>query len=121
MFRTCGTVNGRVFRRLHRRMLHCVLQDVHWSSGMIGYFPTYALGNLCLPNSGEGNQEIPDLDEQFRVGKFESLAWLAAREYPSPRSQFEPQELMLKITGSKIDPSLCPLSDEEISDITVCN
>ena len=56
-----------------------VLQDVHWSGGMIGYFPTYALGNLISPSCGKRSmQDIPDLDDQIEHGKFERTAGLAA-------------------------------------------
>ena len=83
-----------------------VLQDVHWSGGMIGYFPTYALGNLMSAQLWEKiNQDIPDLNEQFRKGKFEPLlAWLRENIHRHG-AKFEPQELMLKVTGSKIDPA----------------
>jgi carboxypeptidase Taq len=83
-----------------------VLQDIHWSGGMMGYFPTYALGNLISAQLWEKiNLAIPDLDEQFRSGKFESLlAWLRENIHRHG-AKFEPQELMQKITGSKIDPA----------------
>jgi len=81
-----------------------VLQDVHWSGGMIGYFATYALGNLISAQLWEKiNLAIPNLNEQFRTGKFESLlAWLRENIHRHG-AKFEPQELMQKITGSKID------------------
>jgi carboxypeptidase Taq len=83
-----------------------VLQDVHWSSGMIGYFPTYALGNLMSAQLWEKiNQDIPDLNEQFRRGKFEPLLRWLRENIHRHGAKFEPQELMLKITGSKIDPA----------------
>ena len=55
-----------------------VLQDVHWSSGLMGYFSTYALGNLVSAQLWEKiNKDIKDLDEQIRKGKFDSLlGWL---------------------------------------------
>jgi len=83
-----------------------VLQDVHWSSGMIGYFSTYALGNLISAQLWERiNQDIPDLNEQFRSGKFETLlVWLRENVH-CHGSKFEPQELIQKITGSRIDPA----------------
>jgi carboxypeptidase Taq len=83
-----------------------VLQDIHWSGGMIGYFSTYALGNLISAQLWEKiNQDIPDLDEQFRIGEFETLlAWLR-RNVHRHGAKFEPQELMQKITGSNIDPA----------------
>jgi carboxypeptidase Taq len=83
-----------------------VLQDVHWSGGMIGYFSTYALGNLVSAQLWEKiNQDMPDLTEQIRAGKFENLlGWLREKIHRHGR-KFEPQELVQKVTGSKIDPA----------------
>ncbi len=83
-----------------------VLQDIHWSGGMIGYFPTYALGNLISAQLWEKiNQDIPDLTEQIRAGKFETLlAWLREKIHRHG-AKFEPQELVQKVTGSRIDPA----------------
>jgi len=48
-----------------------VLQDVHWSTGSFGYFPTYALGNLVSSQLWEKiNQDIPNLEAQIENGKF---------------------------------------------------
>ncbi len=48
-----------------------VLQDVHWSGGGLGYFPTYSLGNVMSLQIWERVREaIPDLDEQFEQGEF---------------------------------------------------
>ncbi len=81
-----------------------VLQDIHWSGGMIGYFSTYALGNLISAQLWEKiNQDIPNLSEQIREGKFETLlGWLREKIHRHGR-KFEPQELVQKVTGSKID------------------
>jgi carboxypeptidase Taq len=83
-----------------------VLQDIHWSGGMMGYFSTYALGNLISAQLWEViNQDIPDLPEQIRAGKFEALlGWLREKVHRHGR-KFEPQELVQKVTGSKIDPA----------------
>ncbi|MCX6039025.1 MAG: carboxypeptidase M32 [Chloroflexi bacterium] len=83
-----------------------VLQDIHWSGGAIGYFSTYALGNLVSVQLWEKiNQDIPDLVEQMRQGKFETLlGWLREKTHRHG-AKFEPQELVQKVTGSKIDPA----------------
>jgi carboxypeptidase Taq len=83
-----------------------VLQDTHWSGGMIGYFSTYALGNLISAQLWEKiNQDIPDLTDQIRVGKFDLLlAWLREKIHRHG-AKFEPQELVQKVTGSRIDPA----------------
>ena len=82
-----------------------VLQDVHWSGGMIGYFPTYALGNLVSAQLWEViNRDIPNLEEQIEKGEFSSLlGWLREKVH-AHGAKFEPQELVERITGSTIDP-----------------
>jgi carboxypeptidase Taq len=83
-----------------------VLQDVHWSGGMIGYFSTYALGNIISAQLWEKiDQDIPDLSVQIRQGKFESLLEWLREKIHRHGAKFEPQELVQKVTGSKIDPA----------------
>lgn len=83
-----------------------VLQDVHWSGGMVGYFSTYALGNLISAQIWERlNADIPDLPEQIRRGEFSNwLGWLRSHIH-CYGSKYEPQELVQRVTGSKIDPA----------------
>jgi carboxypeptidase Taq len=83
-----------------------VLQDIHWSFAGIGYFSTYALGNIISAQLWEKiNAEITDLSAQIRVGKFDSLlGWLRANVHVHGR-KYEPQELVQKVTGSKINPA----------------
>ena len=82
-----------------------VLQDIHWSGGMLGYFSTYALGNLISAQLWEKiNKDVPDLDEQFRKGKFDALlGWLHTNIHQHGR-KYDPQDLIQKVTGSKITP-----------------
>lgn len=83
-----------------------VLQDIHWANGYFGYFSTYALGNLVSAQLWEKiNQDLPDLADQIRAGKFAALLdWLRTKIHVHGR-KFEPQELVQKVTGSKIDPT----------------
>ncbi|MCS7010422.1 MAG: carboxypeptidase M32, partial [Anaerolineales bacterium] len=83
-----------------------VLQDIHWSWGLFGYFSTYALGNLISVQLWEKiRQDIPDLDDQIRAGKFDALlSWLREKIHVHGR-KFMPQELVQRVTGSKIDPT----------------
>jgi carboxypeptidase Taq len=83
-----------------------VLQDVHWSAGLIGYFPSYALGNLIGAQLMERiDADIPDLPEQIRRGEFNSwLGWLHDKVHRHG-AKYEPQELIQRVTGSKIDPA----------------
>ncbi len=82
-----------------------VLQDIHWSMGFIGYFSTYALGNLISVQLWEKiHQDIPDLEDQIRRGEFGALlSWLREKVHRYGR-KYEPQQLVQRITGSKITP-----------------
>lgn len=83
-----------------------VLQDVHWSYGNLGYFSTYALGNLVSAQLWEVIiKDMPDIEEQIRTGKFEGLLEWLRKNIHSHGKKFEPQELVQKVTGSKIDPA----------------
>jgi len=83
-----------------------VLQDVHWSGGSIGYFSTYALGNLISVQLWERiNRDIPDLPDQIRRGDFSTLLGWLRQNVHQYGSKFEPQELVQMVTGSKIDPA----------------
>ena len=82
-----------------------VLQDVHWSGGMIGYFPTYALGNLASVQLWDKMlEENPNIPDEIAQGKFDTILGWMREHIHQYGSKFEPQELMLKATGSKITP-----------------
>lgn len=82
-----------------------VLQDIHWSGGAIGYFSTYALGNLISAQLWEKiRKDIRNLDDQICKGNFsELLGWLRKNVHQYGH-KYEPQVLMQKVTGSKITP-----------------
>ena len=71
---------------------------------MFGYFPTYALGNLVSAQLWEKiNKDIKDLGDQIRKGKFDSLLdWLHEKIHVHGH-KYDPQDLIQKVTGSKID------------------
>jgi carboxypeptidase Taq len=81
-----------------------VLQDVHWSSGGFGYFPTYSLGNIISVQIWEKVlSELPDLPDQFEQGEFGQLHdWLRTRLYSLGR-KFTPQETLERVVGGPID------------------
>ncbi|MAE64593.1 MAG: carboxypeptidase M32 [Phycisphaeraceae bacterium] len=76
------------------------LQDVHWSSGGFGYFPTYTFGNLYAAQLFEqARSDLPDLDAQIEEGSFEGLlAWL--REHVHRHGmRYRAAELCERVTG----------------------
>jgi carboxypeptidase Taq len=77
-----------------------VLQDVHWGSGLFGYFATYALGNVVALQLWERiRRELPDLDEQTAQGEFGDLrAWLGENIHQHGR-KFLPTELLQRVLG----------------------
>jgi carboxypeptidase Taq len=81
-----------------------VLQDVHWSAGLIGYFPTYALGNLIAGQLWQRvHIDIPDLHEQIAAGELAGLReWL--REHVHRHGgKFESSELLQRVVGGPIE------------------
>lgn len=83
-----------------------VLQDVHWSAGGIGYFPTYALGNVISLQIWEHvRRELPDLDAQLEAGELRELGtWLRERIYRHGR-KFTPKETLGRAIGTQeLDP-----------------
>jgi carboxypeptidase Taq len=83
-----------------------VLQDVHWGSGLLGYFPTYALGNVVALQLWQRiTRELPDLDAQVSAGEFAALReWLAENIHQHGR-KFTPGELLERSAGtSSFDP-----------------
>jgi len=80
-----------------------VLQDIHWSFGAMGYFPTYALGNLYGAQFfAQAREDIPDLDAQFAKGYFEPLLnWLREQIYHQGQ-RYRAQELVKVVTGEPL-------------------
>jgi carboxypeptidase Taq len=93
-----------------------VLQDVHWSGGGIGYFPTYALGNVISLQIWEVvRRALPDLDEQIASGDLRTLSdWLRDNLYSLGR-KLTPKETIERLTGSPTiepEPYLAYLGDK---------
>jgi carboxypeptidase Taq len=82
-----------------------VLQDVHWSRGTIGYFPTYALGNVISVQIWEKVlEDVPDLEDHLEQGDLGPLTdWLRDRLWRHGR-KFTPQETLERIVGGGLDP-----------------
>ena len=82
---------------------HGVLQDVHWSGGAFGYFPTYSLGNLIAAEVWEGAREaLPDLDEELARGELSPLRDHLRERIHRHGSKLEPRELVERLTGGPL-------------------
>jgi carboxypeptidase Taq len=82
---------------------HGVLQDVHWASGLIGYFPTYALGNLIAGQLFErAHAELPDLDGQLAAGQLHELREWLRENVHRHGAKFSSAELLPQVVGGPI-------------------
>jgi carboxypeptidase Taq len=79
------------------------LQDIHWSAGLFGYFPTYTLGNLYAAQFMEqARHDLGDLDDQFRRGEFGSLKhWLNTKLHRHGQRHRAP-DLCQQVTGKAL-------------------
>ena len=84
------------------------LQDVHWSVGLFGYFPTYSLGNVYAGCLSEAlRQAVPDLDTQLEMGDMASaMAWLR-ENVQQHGGLYAPRELITRACG--FEPTEAPL------------
>jgi carboxypeptidase Taq len=84
-------------------ILEGVLQDIHWGAGMIGYFPTYTLGNLMAAQLWRAlTDDLPDIDGRLAAGEFGPLReWLREHVHRHGR-KFESRELLRRATGEEL-------------------
>lgn len=82
-----------------------LLQDVHWSEGLIGYFPTYALGSIYAAQLyNQLVKENPSIKEEIESGKLENvLSWLEDNVYKYGRS-LTAEETIIKACGEGLNP-----------------
>lgn len=80
-----------------------VLQDIHWSAGLFGYFPTYSLGNLYAAQFYEqADKDLGGLDAQFERGDFQYLKkWLQVNIHRHGQ-RYTAAELVRRITGREL-------------------
>jgi carboxypeptidase Taq len=82
-----------------------VLQDVHWSVGLFGYFPTYSLGNVyagCL--NAAMRRDVPDLDAALGQGDTApAKAWLKEK-VQQHGALYAPREVIERAIGGDISP-----------------
>lgn len=79
------------------------LQDIHWSDGLVGYFPTYVLGNLIASDMWLLIEKaLPDLDQQMSRGEFGPLLqWLIENVY-SHAARYQPEALVDRVLGHQV-------------------
>ncbi len=86
------------------------LQDVHWSAGYIGYFPTYTLGNLYSAQFfAQAKKDMPDLYEQFARGTFTNLREWLRENIHKHGQKYKATKLVEVVTGA-------PLSSKPLID-----
>ena len=82
-----------------------VLQDIHWSMGAIGYFPTYTLGNIYSAQLlAAAREDLPEHDAQIRGGDFSPLLDWMRKKVHRRGSILKPAELIEEATGSPPSP-----------------
>ena len=82
-----------------------ILQDVHWSDGSFGYFPTYALGSAYAAQFYHAMQKDIDIDQCLRDNNFKAINnWLKENIHQYGGS-LTPKEIMLKATGEPFNPN----------------
>ena len=92
-----------------------VMQDTHWASGMYGYFPSYALGNIY---SGQilaaMEKDLPDWKQQLSKGNFKNIKQWLVKNVHTYGNLYDPADLIKKITGAVLDvkPYLNYLNDK---------
>jgi carboxypeptidase Taq len=80
-----------------------ILQDVHWSIGIMGYFPTYTLGNILSVQIFErAQQDLPSIPSDIECGEFRPLlGWLRDNLHCHGR-KYLPADLIQRVTGSPL-------------------
>ena len=86
---------------------HGILQDVHWSGGSLGYFPTYSVGNLLsVQLYDQANRDLGgEIEAQIAAGEFTPLlGWLRENVHQYGR-KYLPKELVQRVVGGPLDPA----------------
>ena len=84
-----------------------IMQDTHWASGLYGYFPSYALGNIYDGQILEAlNQDLPEWRNQLSQGEIKEVnSWLKEKIH-NKGNYYDPEDLIEIVTGNKLNPSL---------------
>ncbi|MEZ4885196.1 MAG: carboxypeptidase M32 [Chitinophagales bacterium] len=81
-----------------------ILQDIHWSHGSLGYFPTYSLGSFYAAQFyAQANKDVPNLEAEIEAGNLmPMLEWLRTNVHQHGRL-YTAEELCVNITGEKLN------------------
>jgi carboxypeptidase Taq len=80
-----------------------VLQDIHWSAGLVGYFPTYSLGNLYAAQLFvQADKDLGGLAKQFAAGEFQPLREWLRKQIHEPGQCYTADELVQRVTGKPL-------------------
>lgn len=96
-----------------------VLQDVHWSGGSFGYFPSYSLGNMYAAQfRNTMKKEIPDLEALVAKGELLPIKeWLTKQIYQYGKLE-DPSQIVTRVTGEELNPDyLAEYLEEKYKDI----
>ncbi len=81
-----------------------VLQDVHWSGGMFGYFPSYALGNIYAAQFAQAlERDLPDLKDRVQHGRLPEIRQWLGQNIHQYGALLKPAEILKQVTGETID------------------
>lgn len=82
------------------------LQDVHWSAGLFGYFPTYTMGAIAAVQIFEtAKSQLPTLEKDIESGKFDGLkSWLNEKVHSLGSLYPTADDLLVAVTGKPLDP-----------------
>ena len=81
-----------------------VMQDTHWASGLYGYFPSYALGNIYSGQiTATITKDLPDWRNQLALGKLNHVNEWLKRNIHSQGDLYDPEELIKKATGRNLN------------------
>jgi len=82
-----------------------VLQDMHWSGGAIGYFPTYFLGSLYAAQIYNNVlTQLPNLPEEYKNGEFSNLLGYLRENVHQHGSVYRANKLIKRVTGEELNP-----------------
>jgi carboxypeptidase Taq len=80
-----------------------ILQDVHWTYGAIGYFPSYALGNIYGAQFFNTMKKDIDFDETVKIGNLKPVKEWLDKNIHTYGSLYYPKDLLMKVTGEKLN------------------